>query len=378
MLPLVSAAARTQADFDAAPGLELILRRPEPLEDRAPWARKPAAGPRIIDDGRSAEAQTDVVESAEAGCDAPSAEASVSTKECDLQTDPTVVGEVAPGEAEPLDLVLLVDSSASVGATSFRAVKEMLLALTGRLPTPPSRVALVRFESNADTLLGFERDRAVIYRAIQEMAYVVGETKLAPALKAALRLIDPEASARDPRRPAAVICVTDGDPNDQAAALKAAATLREKANLVFVGVGPDVSHSTLTELAGRADRVVPAPSFAALDDIPYRALELILSRPLVVVRAKAIGVRLSPDQVRAVSSVDEFEGAELSTGVEVIGSSAPAQPQVPRDAAATQHCLAAILDDLRQYSSAADGRPWAPVVPGRTRDMVKGWQPLPA
>ena len=37
---------------------------------------------------------------------------------------------------------------------------------------------------------------------------------------------------------------------------------------VFVGVGPDVSHNTLTELAGRGDRVVLAPSFAALDDVP--------------------------------------------------------------------------------------------------------------
>merc|ERR1719247_2587401 len=370
-LPFASGTACSRADFDAAPGLELILRRPEALPDLAPWAEKPATGPRIIGDGRSAEAQTDVVESADAGCDAPSADG-VATKECDLQTDPTVVGEVAPGEAEPVDLVILVDSSASVGATSFRAVKEMLLALTGRIATPPSRIALVRFESNADTLLGFERDRTVIYRAIQEMAYVVGETKLAPALNAALRLIDPEVTARDPKRPAAVLCVTDGDPNDRAAAFAAAANLREKANLVFVGVGPNVSHATLTELAGRADRVVSTPSFAALEDIPYRALELILSRPLVVVRAKALGVRLDPANVRAVSSVDEFEGTELTTGVEVVGSSSPVQPQAPRDAAATQHCLASILDDLRQYSSVQDGRPgWAPLVPARTRELVK-------
>merc|ERR1719313_861062 len=373
-LHFAAAAAQNRQDFDAAPGLELILRRPQPLGDTAPWAPRPVQGPRIIDDGRSAEAQTDVVESADAGCDALGA--AVTTKESDLQTDPTVVGEVAKGEADPVDLVLLVDSSASVGATSFRAVKEMLLALTGRLPTPPSRVALVRFESNADTLLGFERDRAVIYRAIQEMAYVVGETKLAPALKAAMRLIDPDETARNPANAAAVLCVTDGDPNDRNAALAAAAALREKASLVFVGVGPDVSHATLTELAGRADRVVHAPSFAALDDIPFRALELILSRPLVVVRAKALGVRLAPDQVRTVSSVDELEGTELTTGVEVVGSSSPVQPQVPRDAAATQHCLAAILDDLRQYSSVTDGRPWAPLVPARTRDLVKGWQPM--
>merc|ERR1719326_1152089 len=33
-LPLTAAAARSKADFEAAPGLELILRRPQPLEDR--------------------------------------------------------------------------------------------------------------------------------------------------------------------------------------------------------------------------------------------------------------------------------------------------------------------------------------------------------
>merc|ERR1719247_295530 len=79
-LPFASTCARSRADFEAAPGLELILRRPEPLEDLAAWAAKPAGAPRIIDHGQSAEAQTDLVESADAGCDAPVAEQGPSTR----------------------------------------------------------------------------------------------------------------------------------------------------------------------------------------------------------------------------------------------------------------------------------------------------------
>merc|ERR1719313_936076 len=141
------------------------------------------------------------------------------------------------------------------------------------------------------------------------MPYVVGETKLAPALKAALRVLELQ---RGEDRAAGVLVVTDGEPNDREAALKAAEDLREDgARVVFVGVGPDVAPAGLAELAGSADRVLLSAGFANLHDVPSQALDLLLERPQVPVRAKCVGLRVDAETVRAVRNVDDYDGVEV-------------------------------------------------------------------
>ena len=53
-----------------------------------------------------------------------------------------------------------------------------------------------------------------------------------------------------------------------------------------------------------------------------QALDLLLERPQVPVRAKCVGLRVDAETVRAVRNVDDYDGVEVPCGRQVQFSSA--------------------------------------------------------
>lgn len=152
----------------------------------------------------------------------------------------------------PLDLVVCIDSSASFGrvvdaqaVTASGLALEFVEQLLSAVQVPEVNLALVRMGSSAEEVVPLTTDLADFRARLRELSCEDGETRLAPALRAAHRVL--ERRQFDTRRStwaaplqaaAAVLVLTDGAQTDWLEAQGAAEVLRnDSAQLLFVKVG---------------------------------------------------------------------------------------------------------------------------------------------
>ncbi|EYC08144.1 hypothetical protein Y032_0067g17 [Ancylostoma ceylanicum] len=104
----------------------------------------------------------------------------------------------------PFDLLLLVDSSSSIGISNFEAIKTNIINLLEDLDIGPgrSRVALVQYALQPSVVFGFDKYYSLksVQKGVERMSYTGGATMLSKALSFAAGLLYKEQNMRDVRK----------------------------------------------------------------------------------------------------------------------------------------------------------------------------------
>eukprot|EP00747_Dinoflagellata_sp_TGD_P187470 gnl/TRDRNA2_/TRDRNA2_45166_c0_seq1.p1 gnl/TRDRNA2_/TRDRNA2_45166_c0~~gnl/TRDRNA2_/TRDRNA2_45166_c0_seq1.p1 ORF type:complete len:905 (-),score=176.23 gnl/TRDRNA2_/TRDRNA2_45166_c0_seq1:102-2816(-) len=146
------------------------------------------------------------------------------------------------------DILILADSSASVGEDGFIKQKQFLMDFVTLLPAmPPVKVGVMRFENDVSLISAIEADRQLLLQRLGSMGFVIGETRLGLALQQAFETLvrHQEGDHTDStNRPPLVLVLTDGEPNDKDVARQEAVKLKDYgARLVFLFVDADSTGS---------------------------------------------------------------------------------------------------------------------------------------
>lgn len=143
--------------------------------------------------------------------------------------------------------VLLLDASGSMTGRKLAEAKDATAAFLQEARNGGQSAAVIAFGSTARLLVPFGASRAQTTAALAELN-LLGSTDMAAALALARQFLDGAAS---PRR---IVVVSDGMPNNPAATLEEAATLKnDGVDIHTVGI-PAADEQFLTRLAGSAAR----------------------------------------------------------------------------------------------------------------------------
>jgi Mg-chelatase subunit ChlD/sugar lactone lactonase YvrE len=177
--------------------------------------------------------------------------------------------------ALPVDVVLVLDTSSSMAGAKLDAALRSARSFVALLDLPHDRAAVVTFDSQARTAQPLTGDRQRLDAALTRQPTALG-TRIDRGLTQALgELLGPRRrSAADP----VIVLLTDGRPQggSEADTATAARMARDLGTLVYaIGLGSDVDPRTLTDIAGRTDRVFVAPGPADLTAI-YRDIARVI------------------------------------------------------------------------------------------------------
>ncbi|XP_078580606.1 uncharacterized protein LOC144864418 isoform X3 [Branchiostoma floridae x Branchiostoma japonicum] len=167
-----------------------------------------------------------------------------------------------------VDLVFLLDGSASVGASNFELVKDFTQQTAAKfdISDGSTRVAVAQYSSTpqVEFNLNTNSDVDTLSNAIEQITYMNGDSTFTGF---AIEFVRQSAfssfnGARDDK-PDIMVVVTDGQSADSVTS--SAATAREQGVTMFaVGVGTGVGLSELQDIAGYTDRVLQLNDFVQL------------------------------------------------------------------------------------------------------------------
>ncbi|XP_078660839.1 uncharacterized protein LOC144905190 isoform X3 [Branchiostoma floridae x Branchiostoma belcheri] len=167
-----------------------------------------------------------------------------------------------------VDLVFLLDGSASVGAANFELVKDFTQQTAAKfdISADRTRVAVAQYSSTpqVEFNLNSNSDVDTLSNAIEQITYMNGDSTFTGF---AIEFVRQSAfssfnGARDDK-PDIMVVVTDGQSTDSVTS--SAATAREQGVTIFaVGVGTSIDLAELEEIAGYTDRVLQLNDFVQL------------------------------------------------------------------------------------------------------------------
>jgi len=233
----------------------------------------------------------------------------------DSQTDPQISVELTLGSQQPLDMVFCVDSSMSVGERDFARSATFLKHVIRELEMPPVRMGVLQFHHDLIEVATLTADQELLNERVDAMTFQPGETKLAPPLRFAGKLLEtpgalvPEVGMD--RRRKAIVVVTDGDPNDLAQAEHEADFLKERGVLlVFVQVGKLASSQVIRRLASSPAEqyVFQLHGYEDLPDCSTTVLRSVLEMSMWVRRAKCL---VDSSCYQEVPDIDRVVGEEI-------------------------------------------------------------------
>lgn len=146
------------------------------------------------------------------------------------------------------EIVILLDSSDSIGSTMFNKMVLMALNLIRRLPTHV-KVGVVRYSNNADIILSLD-DSTLL--SLENAKYIGGRTSTDVAIHRAISLFSP---SNDPCKNIKrfMLIMTDGKSNHLLKSMNAANVAKQQHNvhLYCLAIGKDVHERELRELASK-------------------------------------------------------------------------------------------------------------------------------
>jgi len=163
------------------------------------------------------------------------------------------------------DLVVVLDSSGSVGAANYVTAKSFVVQLaTAFTVNAPSRFSLIAYSSTAIVTIPLNNGMSPtqINTAINNHAYQAGGTGTASAIHAAINQI----TSSNRNVPKNIVVLTDGQSNSQAQTIAAANTAYANNIRTFsVGITPNVNYAELLGIArNNVNRVFTRDSFPDL------------------------------------------------------------------------------------------------------------------
>ncbi len=211
----------------------------------------------------------------------------------------TITGACPLADAQA-DIVLLVDTSGSMGGAKMAAARSAALSFVGQLDYSLHQVALVSFSTEARLVQGLTHDPRALIQAIPNL----GDDG-ATSMYAAMKLADGELSgprARAGVRPV-VVLLTDGQPTDDPGGVfDLALAFRAAGREVYtIGLGLDVARSYLRSLATLPSNYFEAPSPYDLHRVYDTIARRVTASQLL---AQATITDVLPDNMRLVSGSD--------------------------------------------------------------------------
>lgn len=176
-------------------------------------------------------------------------------------------------ETRPQALVLLIDTSASMGGARLEEVQAAASAFVSRQNLDRHDLALINFGSQADIIANFNTGETEHLRAIANLR-ASGGTNFIAAFNLGESLL--QQSDFTPN----LLLFTDGGPNNpQAAAQRAEALRQQEINLFAIATG-DANIAYLEHITGDRDRLVYADS-GDIENAFIAAEQLIYQQQLV-------------------------------------------------------------------------------------------------
>jgi uncharacterized protein YegL len=141
---------------------------------------------------------------------------------------------------EQLDLVIVVDGSASITSTSWTQALSFLDQLVDTFVLAPDKVkvGVLQFSDTAAQTIALSADKAAVKSAVASMAQMQRNTNTGAGLALAKTMIDTQGRQNTSK---AVIIITDGQANEGQSPTAVAATLKaEQIEIFGVGVGTQI------------------------------------------------------------------------------------------------------------------------------------------
>lgn len=237
------------------------------------------------------------------------------------QTETQVFAELEPGMQLPIDLVVCLDTSISVGQEGFGHTVDFLHKLVSELDMPPARVAVITFSHTWHIASVLEENRSRLLQRIGCMHYEPGETKLAEPLHQAGDILFPKCVPMGSRPHSgathAVIIVVDGEPSDLSETEHEAKVLKERgAQVLVVSVGNLAQRPLAVQLATAPPErfCLQVANYAALPHAAPSVLEQLVLVSHSVQRAKCtvdLPAAFQAGRIEEVSNIDSISGYEL-------------------------------------------------------------------
>lgn len=169
-------------------------------------------------------------------------------------------------QAQSLDLVFMLDASASVGPENFAQMQSFVRSCALQFDVNPdvTQIGLVVYGSHVQTAFGLDTHvtRAAVLRAMSQAPYLGGAGSAGTALLHVYDKVMTVKRGARPGVPKAVVVLTGGRGVEDAAV--PAQKLRDNGvSVLVVGVGP-VLREALRRLAGPRDALIHAAAYADL------------------------------------------------------------------------------------------------------------------
>jgi Mg-chelatase subunit ChlD len=176
------------------------------------------------------------------------------------------------------DILLIMDSSDSIGEVNFAIQTAFLANLTAHFTIGPDAVqfSAIDFSTTAKLVFSFSNytDNNAVWQAILALPYYAEGTNTAEALRLATDVAFTPANGARHNAPKNAIVITDGVSRDPPATAQEADRLkRSGVNVIVVGIGGSVRHSELTTIASSPNHVFNVTSFDALTAIAGRLIK---------------------------------------------------------------------------------------------------------
>lgn len=163
------------------------------------------------------------------------------------------------------DLVVLIDSSGSIGYDNYVTVKSFVEKLAaGFTVESKSRISIILFSTSVTTLVPLTNtlSPAEISSEILNIVYSGGSTRTDLGIDASIAQFD-----SSPRQvPRNLVVLTDGESNDRSLTISAVSTAITMGIRTFsVGIGTEINNQELLDIAGgHTDRVYTLSTFDEL------------------------------------------------------------------------------------------------------------------
>lgn len=175
--------------------------------------------------------------------------------------------------SSPLDIVFVLDSSASIGELSYEKMKDFVKTVANSFIIGPGKAftAVIQYGTNATTAIRFTdyMNNTDFNTAVDALPYLRGVTRIDKALQLALSELLTERSGARAGVAKVLILLTDGQQSqapDGVDLQKAARPLFSAGVRVFaVGIGTEIEENELQLIVDKTDDVIVVPSFDGLD-----------------------------------------------------------------------------------------------------------------
>ncbi|KAH9492389.1 hypothetical protein Btru_050997, partial [Bulinus truncatus] len=173
------------------------------------------------------------------------------------------------------DILFVLDSSGSIGQSSYDTALGFLANLAGSFQVGPDafRFGEIIFSNNAQTVftIGAHSDHKNIMSAILGTSYLTGATWTDRALTHAKQVI---AQSARPGVPHVVLTLTDGNSADSQKTNAAANELKNLNTIMMsVGVADEIKDSELLVLASQPSYVFKTEQFETLQNVLYQVAQ---------------------------------------------------------------------------------------------------------